>query len=147
MKLNLNANKILLVLSVLGIAISLYLTYAKLTANPLICGIGDCGTVQNSKYSSIFGIPVAVFGVLYYFGMFGLIYFINQNPQSPLISKLKLAKNLGIAWGIIFSSYLTYLELFVIHAICMWCVASFVVILLMAATAIIEWKKNALYKL
>lgn len=147
MKLNLTANKIIMALSVVGIAISLYLTYAKLTANPLICGIGDCGAVQNSKYSSILGIPVAVFGVLFYFIMFSLVYYIHKNPQSPLLKKLNLGRNLWILWGVAFSTYLTYLELFVIHAICIWCVASFVVVLLIAAVVVLEWKKYALYKL
>ena len=127
--LNKNRKNILLGLSIAGILVSLYLTYAKLTATPLICLDKGCGIVQNSKYSEIFGIPVALLGVLYYFAMF---IFVFKDME-------KLAK-LSAITGIIFSVYLTYLELFVIDAICTWCVISFFIVILI--TILLFLKKD-----
>lgn len=111
--------KLISTLCVAGILISLYLTYTKLTSTPIVCKFGNCEAVQNSKYSTLFGIPVAVYGVLFYF----LLLFINLNRQT--YPQLEKAMHVWLLWGIIFSAYLTYLELFIIKAICMWCVISF----------------------
>lgn len=114
---------LLLVLSVIGILISSYLAYAKLTNNPLICGANSgCDVVQASKYSTLFGIPLGIFGMGYYLTLFSILWF----NVKPAITKILLL------WGVMFSSYLTYLEEFVINAYCTWCVISFVNILLMA---------------
>lgn len=99
--------------SLLGLTISLYLTYVKLTSSPIRCGFGSCEVVQNSVYSQIFGIPVAVFGVVFYLALFCFNYY----------EKSKLLR-ISVWVGFLFSLYLTFIELFVIHAICMWCVAS-----------------------
>lgn len=108
-------NKRLLVsfLAVCGIAVSLYLTYVKLTGSPIKCTVGSCDIVQNSKYAELFGIPVAVFGVLFYFLLFLFTYY-----------KTYVLLKLWSLWGFIFSLYLTYLEIYVIKEICQWCVIS-----------------------
>ena len=108
------------ILGITGIIVSLYLTYSKLTYNPLFCGIGDCSTVQASEYSYFLGIPVAILGLFYYLAFFGFTLVPN-----------KIFLKLWVIWGIVFSTYLTYLEIYVIEAICMWCVISFIVVLLM----------------
>lgn len=114
-------------LAILGVGASLYLTYAKLTSNSIVCGVGSCDLVQSSKYSEILGIPVAVFGAGFYFLVFSLIY----------MGKEKLV-NILLVWGVIYSIYLTYLELFVIYEVCSWCVGSFVIILLLSAAQFIK---------
>src|SRR3989338_87896 len=118
-----NTRTALLTLSVVGVLISMYLVYAKYTNNPLICGFGDCGKVQSSIYSDLLGIPVSVWGAFYYLFLF-LCFFKNYRGAAVL----------GILWGLGFSSYLTFLEVFVIEAICMWCVFSFVNIVLISVT-------------
>jgi uncharacterized membrane protein len=118
---------LLVLLCVAGIAVSLYLTYTKLTASPILCKFGDCEKVQNSEYSSIFGVPVALFGVAFYFALFTTLYKELKKPAALL--------TLG---GFGFSTYLTYLELYVIHAICMWCVISYVIIILIGLVQIYE---------
>ena len=100
-------------LSILGLAVSLYLTYVKLTNSPVRCKFGSCEIVQNSEYAAIYGVPVAILGVLFYFILFALTYY-------QKMEYLKLWTGIGFA----FSLYLTYIELFVIHAICEWCVLS-----------------------
>lgn len=118
-----NTRAALMTLSIIGILISMYLLYAKYTHNPLICGFGDCGKVQSSIYSAFLGIPVSVWGAFYYLFLF-LCLFKNYRRVAVLC----------ILWGLGFSTYLTFLEVFVIKAICMWCVFSFANIVLIALT-------------
>lgn len=112
-------NKIILLLAILGVGVSVYLTNIKTSNNIYSCGFGQCNVVQASKYSELFGIPVAVFGLVFYVL---LITFLMAR-----IKKLLLAWAL---FGLLFSSYLTVIELFVLKAICGWCVISFVIIIL-----------------
>jgi uncharacterized membrane protein len=109
---------LLLVLAVLGVVISAYLTwthYAGLT--PVCTGSGEgCETVQSSRYASLLGIPVALLGLIAYGG---------------LVFSAALWRETGIYLGLLislvgtlFSAYLTYLEIFVIGALCQWCLAS-----------------------
>jgi uncharacterized membrane protein len=109
---------VLLALAVVGVLISAYLTwthYAGLT--PICTGSGEgCQTVQSSRYASVLGIPVALLGLIAYGG---------------LILSAVLWKETGIYLGLLislvgtlFSAYLTYLEIFVIGALCQWCLAS-----------------------
>ena len=118
-KLIISNKQLQFALAIAGIGVSLYLTYIKLGANPYICSFGDCGTVQTSDYASILGIPVALLGVVFYLIFFGLVH----------LNKIELTMY-WLVWGVIFSLYLTYLELFVIEAICGWCVVSAIIILL-----------------
>jgi len=110
---------IIIILSLAGIGVSLHLTYLKITHNSHSCGLGDCGIVQTSKYSEMFGIPVAALGVMYYITLLTLLF-----------GKLYKHAKLWALWGLAFSSYLTILELFVLKAICGWCVISFVIIII-----------------
>lgn len=118
---NKQTNKLLIVLTLLGVSLSTYLVYYRFTTNPLMCGFGNCDIVQTSKYSVFLGVPIAVWGLLYY----GTLLI-------ALLKKMDLITKVLIIWGITYSSYLTYLELFVIKAICGWCIVSFAIILLIA---------------
>lgn len=102
-----------IVLGLIGLAVSIYLLYAKLNNAFVICGVSTCGVVNSSKYSYLLGIPVSAYGVLFYLSIIGLL----------ILKKYKLLFILSIL-GVIFSAYLTALEIFVIHAWCQWCVLS-----------------------
>ncbi len=120
--------------------VSGYLTYAKLTSNPLFClSNRGCDIVQNSKYAQFLGIPVGIWGMMYYFVLFALLHlFYSQKEQKqPTADTLSTQKNylpaltnFWLVWGLLFSTYLTYLEAFVIYAYCMWCLISFANIIL-----------------
>ena len=108
----------------IGLIDSLYLIWIKIANSPAYClqGVGDCFTVNTSKYSQIFGIPIAVFGVLGYLLILLILYFENRNNFLQENSDYIL---FGLTLvGILYSAYLTYLELFVILAICPFCVLS-----------------------
>lgn len=108
--------KILYFLALAGIFVSLYLTYTKFSNTKVICSFGNCNVVQNSEYSTLLGIPVALLGVIYYFLIFSLIFY----KKSKFLFVVTL-------FGFLYSMYLTYLEIFVIKAICQWCVVSAVI--------------------
>ena len=117
-------------LSVLGMLISAYLTWVHWGGSKALCsGIGDCETVNNSAYAVVAGVPVALLGFGMYLALFGLwVYGRRASPETA--STLALAV-FGISLaGVLYSAYLTYIELAVIHAVCPWCVTSAVLITL-----------------
>jgi uncharacterized membrane protein len=130
------------ILTILGAADALYLLIYKLTGNNQMClGNGGCHNVNFSPYSSIYGIPVAVFGLSAYLVILCILV---------LEARLKIAKEnsplaiFGISLGgVAFTAYLTYLEIYIIHAICPFCVASAILITLIFILAIIRLVKQS----
>src|SRR5207248_9515184 len=115
-------------LALAGIFISLYLTLYKLgIIGELSCSIGSCETVNTSKWSRFLGLPVAAWGLLFYCGVLAiaLIGTVPRFEDERVISAVLVAE---AAVGVLFSAWLTYLELGVIHAICIWCVTSAVIV-------------------
>jgi len=115
------------ILALLGVGISGYLTYVKLSATQAVClGLGECETVQNSPYSVILGIPIAVLGLLTYLAIIALWWW-SQDEQRPYADLTPMLLFGITLFGFLYSAYLTYLELFVLKAICPWCVASAII--------------------
>ena len=128
------------ILTVAGIGVAGYLTYVKLFGiEPYSAGIGSCESVQSSPYAEIFGIPVAVLGLGAYLVLLGLWWMKERDWQGwgSLARQLFFLVTLA---GVLFSAYLTYLELFVILEICIWCVASAIVMLLLFALALMDMR-------
>jgi uncharacterized membrane protein len=125
-------------LALAGIFISLYLTLFKLgVIGELTCSIGSCETVNTSKWSTFLHLPVAAWGLLFYAEVF-LISLVGTMPRfenEPLVSILLVA-DAGI--GVLFSAWLTYLELAVIQAICIWCVTSAGIVLTILVVSIAD---------
>ena len=117
-------------LALAGIAISLYLTITWYDDSIPVCvgGSGGCEKVQTSDYADWAGVPVALVGAIGY-------ALILASLAVPGDSGRMVGVLLGLV-GIGFSAYLTYLELFVIDAICQWCVASAVVMTVLAAVMV-----------
>jgi uncharacterized membrane protein len=129
------------VLSLAGLFISAYLYLYKLgRIGGLACGTGECETVQLSPWSRVAGVDVALIGVLGYAGLLALSLGALQPGLAGRRWPAKLLAGLaGI--GVLFTAYLTYLELFVIHAICRWCVASGVIIVAILAAALLDQRR------
>jgi len=106
-------DRVVFCLCILGVLISTYLLQSKLFGSEILCGVSSCGIVNNSNYSEILGIPVSAFGLLFYTGMAVLV-----------VLKYRRLFFLGSIVGVLFSAYLTYLEAFVLHAWCQWCIMS-----------------------
>jgi uncharacterized membrane protein len=108
------------ILAVAGIAVAGYLTLTHYRSDLLVCVVGGCGTVQKSEYATMAGVPVALLGL----GMFTAVAGLGVLRWSrPAIADYATLTAFCLAMtGTIFAAYLTYLELFVINAICQWCV-------------------------
>jgi uncharacterized membrane protein len=119
---------VLVVLAALGVGISAYLTWVHYGGLPLLCsGAGDCETVQASRFATLGDVPVALLGLGLYVALLTLAgWRLWAGPAVPTPVPLALF-GLALA-GTLYSLYLTYLELFVIRAICPWCVSSAVVL-------------------
>lgn len=116
-----------LVLAVLGLAVSGYLTYEHFTASTtLACpntGTWNCLTVTTSAQSRFLGIPVALLGLGYFTVMFGMSLPAAWRSRR---AEVRLARLMLAACGVLFVGYLVVAELFIVDAICVWCTASHV---------------------
>lgn len=114
----------------LGLGVAGYLTYNKIAGGKIACPVGGtgCTIVQKSDYAEFAGIPVP------YLGLFGWVTIIISLFVPGEIGRASTAL-LGV-FGFFFSMYLTYLELFVIDAICQWCVANAILMTILAALAV-----------
>lgn len=136
---------LILIASVIGLGDSAYLTYVHYAHAPILCIGGGCDIVNSSPYAQIWGVPIAVLGFLGYLLMGGLALWELRARQElrPLIRSALLGTAL-MSW--LFAIYLTYLELFVIYAICTWCVISAIdltLILIIASLAMAELFRTA----
>jgi len=128
-------------LALAGIFISLYLTLYKLgIIGELSCSIGSCETVNTSKWATFLGLPVAAWGLLFYLDVFAvaLIGTFPRFESEPVISVVLVVQS---AIGVLFSAWLTYLELAVIHAICIWCVTSACVVTLIFIVSLMDFRE------
>ena len=128
-------------LALAGIFISLYLTLYKIgVIGELSCSIGSCETVNTSKWSRFLGLPVAAWGLLFYLDVFAiaLVGTFPRFENERVISIVLVAETVV---GVLFSAWLTYLELAVIHAICIWCVASAVIVTLILLVSVADLRE------
>jgi uncharacterized membrane protein len=125
------------VLAVIGLIDSIYLVWVKFTDQYALCGpIGNCESVNTSQYSEIWGIPIALLGAGAYIVIIILLLLENRSElmgeYSPLIV-------FGISLiGVLYSIYLTYIEVAVLRAICPYCVISAVVLVLLLVLSTIR---------
>jgi uncharacterized membrane protein len=126
-----------LIFSILGVLDASYLTYIKLAHVAALCrGVGDCESVNSSVYSQMFGIPVAIFGLAAYVALVAVLVL---EPRLPILQEYGPLAVFGLALtGTLYSAYLTYVELFVIHAVCPYCVASALLITGVLVLAVIR---------
>jgi uncharacterized membrane protein len=123
-----------LILSVtagIGLLTAIYLTIAKLANSQEMCieGFGDCWTVNNSIYSELFGIPIALFGAGAFLSVLILLWLETRDLFWKTNGPLML---FGITLlGVLLSGYLTYIEIAVIRAICPFCVLSAIAMVLL----------------
>lgn len=135
-------------LLVAGLGVAGYLTYVETQAVPAACGpVGDCNTVQSSPYARLFGIlPIGVLGMIGYAAMLALWAW--GHWRSGWLSRYASRALFVMAlFGVLFSLYLTYLELFVIEAVCAWCLTSAVIMTLLMVSSVAStlqtWNRQA----
>jgi uncharacterized membrane protein len=120
-------------LSLLGIGVSGYLVVKRFTGGGLACTRwAQCDVVNNSLYSQIYGVPVSLLGLIGYLALLAA-------AASALITAGRARRRaLGLGFlmalgGFGFSLWLTYVEVYIIEALCSWCVASALIITLLTA--------------
>ena len=123
-------------LDFIGLCIASYFAVVELGGGTPVCGpLHGCETVASSEYSRINGIPVAVFGVM-------LSLFLMSAAlawwKTGAVWLLAL-HYVGSLVGVLFETYFTYLELFVIDAICIWCLTYFITLLIRFALSAYVW--------
>ena len=122
---------ILGMLALVGVFVSTYLTLFKLGyIGTLKCAVGSCETVNTSRWATFLGLPVAAWGLGFYVAALILAMLsIQERYADARVFSVALVALTG--WGVLFSGWLTYLELFVINAICIWCVTSACIVAVM----------------
>lgn len=117
----------LCLLALAGLVIACYLEITKLAGGLPVCGPGGgCETVALSPYSEVFGIPVEAYGIVYSVALLGVCLAWWRGGDRRW---LYAAYGMGLV-GLFVEAYLVYLELFVIHAVCVWCVGYGVTVIL-----------------
>ena len=125
------SNFAILILGIVGMVDAGYLSWAKLVNTVIVCasGFGDCNSVNNSSYAELYGIPVAYLGFLSYFIISVLATIVIQKKREIFwITYLIFGITLV---GLLFSGYLTYIELAVLDAICFYCVISAILMVIL----------------
>jgi len=130
-------------LALAGVFVALYLLLYKLgLIGELSCSVGSCETVNSSKWATFLGLPVAGWGVAYYVGLFVLaVGSTHERFADSLTASLVLL--LVAASGLLFSLWLTWLELFVIDAICQWCVVSAIIVTIIFFVCLAEYRETS----
>jgi uncharacterized membrane protein len=133
---------ILAALDLVGFGIALYLSIVALQGDLPYCGpLKGCEEVALSEYARIAGIPVAVFGVALSLTLLVLAVAWTRTNRTDL-----LAAHYGLSLlGVVFEVYFTYLELFVIGAICVWCASYGVSLVARFVVALVIWRRRARY--
>ena len=124
-----------------GLFVALYLMLFKLGyIGTLVCAVGSCEVVQTSKWATLLGYPVAAWGVAYYVGVLAVSL---AGTSASLVDDRRLSRLMVAltAIGVCFSIWLTYLELFVINAVCMWCVVSAVLACILLVLAVLDLRE------
>lgn len=124
--------------ALVGALIATYLTLYKIGAiGDLSCTLGSCETVNTSEWSVFLGLPVAAWGLAAYLVLLGLAL-LGLQPRFETSRRISLALVVVSGWSMLFSAWLTYLELAVIKAICIWCVTSAVIVALIFAASLVD---------
>ena len=128
-------------ISLLGLILGVYLSLYKFGyIGTLSCSVGSCETVQTSRWSVLLGLPVATWGVGFYAVMLALAI-TGLQPRFEDSLQLSLAVLVLAGWGVVFTAWLNYLEGFVIHAWCEFCLFSAGCVALLFVLAVIDYRR------
>jgi uncharacterized membrane protein len=129
------------VLCVLGIGVAGYLTWTHLAGTDPYCGdTHGCMDVQNSPFSDVAGVPVAVFGIAGYLILLTLSL-LRGRVNAEIDFYLPILSFGAALIGVLYSAYLTYLEAFVIYAWCYWCLTSAIIIMAVLVLSVSDLRR------
>lgn len=115
--------RISIILVVIGLVVSIYMTIYKATSNDALClGSGDCSTVNASRYSEVYGIPVASVGIAGYLAIL-LVHWYEKRDEFFEKNGPMLIFGMALT-GFLFTLYLIYVEFAILKALCPFCLTS-----------------------
>ena len=133
-------NRCIFILAIAGIIIAAYVTQSFVRKVGIVCVSSGCELVRKNPASYLLGIPVPSVGLLGY-SIIAILAFIRSSSTNKTLIKGILGMT---TFGICFTTWFTYTELFVIHGICMWCAIStvnmFILFFLALKSYILEMK-------
>lgn len=138
----LDLRMILLALVVVGLGVSGYLSYIKLSNAEVICtdaGSFNCGVVENSDYATLGGVYLGYLGFAAYIIIGGLL--LLENRIAFLREYAPMLVLVMVFFGWIFSMWLVYVQGFILEAWCMWCLMHEVNITVMLVLSGLRWKQ------
>ena len=119
---------IILFLAFFGLSDSIYIAQSEVNNTPLICNaevLSGCNIVSASQYSYLFGIPIAEYGAAFY----AFIFIIAAFELALYNQLLRRVLQVSALAGVVISAILTLVEIFVIQALCIFCIASALIVL------------------
>ena len=122
------------VIALIGVGIAAYLTYARFAHVAIACTTGGCEAVQSSRYAELLGIPVALLGLAAYVFVLGTAFF--DDPVA------RIAGAATAVAGVLFGAYLLLVQLLVIESLCHWCVASDLVLSMLAVACLMRLRAS-----
>lgn len=133
------ARMLIALLALVGALIAVYLTLYKVgVIGELVCQVGSCERVNSSRWAVFLGVPVAAWGLALYLALLALALVATQDVTPRLVGWAIVGLS---GWGVLFSGWLTSLELFVIHAICIWCVTSATIMTVLFVTGLVDLRR------
>ncbi len=133
-----NSRMVVAVISLGGVFLAAYLTlYHYGYVGSLSCGTGGCEVVQASSYAKFIGLPVALWGAGYYASVFlvSLLGSVGPAADKRWPTPVLLALN---GWGVLFSAYLTWAEVARINALCRYCIASALMVVVLFGLSVLD---------
>jgi uncharacterized membrane protein len=125
--------RVMIGLAIVGLGVATYLTYIHYAGIKPACTAGEsCIKVQTSQWSKLDGVPVALLGLIGYIGILASLLLPDREETRLATLGLTLV-------GVGFSGYLTYRELFSIHAVCEWCASSAVILTILFVCAVVRY--------
>ena len=136
--------RISVILVVIGLLVSIYMTIYKITSNNAMClGSGDCSTVNASRYAEVYGIPVATIGIAGYFAILMAHWYERRDKFFEKNGPMLI---FGLALtGFLFTVYLIYVESALLHALCPFCLTSQVAMTVIFIISIIRLVRQPQY--
>ncbi len=125
-----------LVLSLVGFVDAAYLTIQHFRGAGLVCGpLWECDVVTTSRYAEVAGIPLALLGALYYLVICLLTVAYLDTKKAQVLNIIAPLTVLGFLSSLV----LVYLQVFVIHALCLYCMISALSSAGLFAVAVVHW--------
>lgn len=129
-------------ISLAGLFLGAYLTLYKFGfIGTLACGVSSCEQVQTSRWSVFLGLPVATWGAGFYASML-VLTILGLQERFADSKGISLVMLLLTGWGVLFTGWLNYLEAYVIHAWCEWCLFSAGMVLVLFILAALDYRET-----